>query len=78
MTVEQKPYGCKIMVCVVHDDLLHEVATASLRSKVPFTKQGIDSFIASSDFITTIKAGITGEDKQKEVKTIFVICNNLK
>lgn len=73
---DTKPFGVKIMICVMHDDMPHEIATASLRSKVPFTKQGIEKFIETDDFIKTVKDGITEDDAGKEIKVIYIICNN--
>lgn len=69
----QKPYWVKIMVCVMIDDMPHELATAELRSEKPFTKSTIEMFIAKDEFIETIKKGV--EDEKQELKTFYVICN---
>lgn len=69
----QKSYWVKIIVCVMIDDMPHEVANAELRSEKPFTKSTIETFIEKDDFISTIKKGI--EDDKKEIKTFYVICN---
>lgn len=69
----QKPFGVRIMVCVMIDDMPHEVANAELRSEKPFTKSQIETFIAKDEFIETIKKGV--EDEKQEFKTFYVICN---
>lgn len=71
--LNQKPYGVKIIVCAIIDEMPHELATAELRSSTPFTKQAIEKFIETDDFIATIKKGV--EDDKLEVKTFYVICN---
>ena len=63
----------KIIVCAIIDEMPHELATAELRSSTPFTKQAIEKFIETDDFIATIKKGV--EDDKLEVKTFYVICN---
>lgn len=70
---DAKPYGAKIIICAIIDDMPHELATAQLRSHTPFTKEAIESFIDQDGFLATVKKGI--EDDNLEVKTIYVICN---
>lgn len=70
---DAKPYGAKIIVCAMIDDMPHELATAHLRSHTPFTKQAIESFIEQDGFVATIKKWV--EEDNLEVKTMYVICN---
>ena len=70
---DEKPYGVKIIVCAIIDEMPHELATAELRSHTPFTKEAIESFIDQDGFISTVKKDI--EDDKLEVKTFYVICN---
>lgn len=42
---DAKPFGAKIIVCAMIDDMPHELAVAHLRSHTPFTKEAIETFI---------------------------------
>lgn len=57
----KKPFGVKIFICSMIDEMPHELATASLRSKVPFTKEKIDAFIASNEMTTGLQKAITDD-----------------
>lgn len=70
---DAKPFGAKIIVCAMIDDMPHELAVAHLRSHTPFTKEAIETFIDQDWFVDTVKKGI--EDDNLEVKTMYVICN---
>lgn len=72
----KKPYWCKIMICVMQDDMPHEIATATLRAKVPFTKQWIEKFIEDDANTKKIKQSLMDDDKSREIKIIYVICND--
>lgn len=71
---DAKPYGVKIFICAIEDEMPHEIATAHLRSKVPFTKEKIESFIASNNFTTGLQKAIK-EDGQ-EVSIFYMITND--
>ncbi len=69
----QKPYGVKVMICAMIDELPHELATVSMRASVPFTKKVIDDFISSDGFIDELKKAIT--EDENEVAIFYMICN---
>lgn len=73
---DEKPYRAKIMICAMIDDMPHELGTAHLRSAKPFTKEKIEQFIESDQFIKTTKESATGIYDGAEIKCIYVICNN--
>lgn len=70
--IEAKPFGVKITIAHMVDDMPHEVAVVHLRSKTQFTKETIDNFIASDKFIQTAKESMAEEF----VPVVFyVLCN---
>ena len=70
----KKPFGVKIFICAIEEDMPHELATAHLRSKVPFTKEKIEGFIASDEFTTGLQQSI--KDEGKEVSIFYMIAND--
>lgn len=70
----EKPFGVKIFICAIEDGMPHELATAHLRSKVPFTKEKIESFIASNDFTTGLQKAI--KEDGNEVSIFYMIAND--
>ena len=67
-------YWVKIIVCEMHDEMPHEILTASLRSKKPFSKKMIEDFIAGETTMNNIKKVANANDQ--EIKIIYVINNN--
>ena len=69
----EMPYWAKIMICQMIDDMPHEVLTANLRSKNPFTKEAIDKFIASDEVVQKVQEAI--KENKYEIKIFYMICN---
>lgn len=70
----EKKYWVNIMVCEMHDWMPHEILTAKLRAKKPFTKIMIDDFIKGETTINNIKK--VAEAHDQELKIMYVITNN--
>lgn len=68
-----KPFGVKIFVCEMIDEMPHELITANLRSAKPFTKEAIEKFIESDATIADIRK--TLEEEKMELKTFYIIAN---
>lgn len=75
--VHDKPFGVKIIVYVEvgeEEKENHEIGIAELRGAKPFTKEIVENFINSDDFILIIKDGL--KEEGKEIKTFWIYCNN--
>jgi hypothetical protein len=70
----KKPFGVKIFICAIENEMPHELATAHLRSKVPFTKEKIEGFIASDEFTSGLQKAI--KEEGKEVSIFYMITND--
>ena len=70
----KKPFGVKIFICAMENDMPHELATAHLRSKAPFTKEKIEGFIASDEFTSGLQKAI--KEEGNEVSIFYMITND--